>query len=491
MKPLYYLFLFGICLLLNGCNALLDVKPTDSLLTTDAFSDLANNNATLVAVYQDMETVDYYGRDFVLLPDILADNGFLTRVESGRFANYDRNRIGAHIDLYALAYRNINRLNLVIANVDAAAGETAAKNQLKGEALFLRALHYFDLVRTYARPPEKLVNGFDLGVPLELKPTATADQLDYPARATVSNVYTQIGQDLSAAIGLLDNSRTPSRAGKVAAQALASRVYLYRQDWKNAETFATETINAATSAGVTLATTANYAQSWGNNYPEAIFQLTFQAGRGLESESLQAAYYIHPRFNGWGDVSARRFFMGDQGTEPGLYGADDLRRNVYRRTAKSGQNVIFPLKFPGAKTYGADDIMVLRLSELYLNRAEARARQGNAAGALADVNVIHTRALPGKPLANLIGPALLTAIWRERNAELGFEGHRLFDLLRTADLSKSGDGPGSFIKVSDAFYDRQIAGNLTNISLDDYRLISRLPGIELQANPNLKQNPGY
>ncbi len=493
MKIVYALSLFGLVVLLSGCNNLIDVKPADTPLTTDAVRDVANLEATIIAVYQAMETPDYYGRDFMLIPDVLADNGFVTRNESGRFGSYDANVVGAHINIYALAYKNINRLNLVLASLEAASGSAADKKRLKGEALFLRALHYFDLVRVYARPPKKLVDGFDSGVPLVLEPTINAAQLTYPARATVEAVYAQIEKDLTDVGNLLDNSLAPNRASKVAAQALASRVYLYAEKWPEAEASATAALASAARVSpqpIQFATADNYLQNWGNNYPEAIFQLTFQPGKGLESESLQAAYYIHPKYSGWGDISARKYFMGDQGTNLALYDTDDLRKGLYARTQKSGENVVYPVKFPGAKGYGADDIMVLRLSELYLNRAEARAQQNNGSGALADVGLIHNRAVSTKPLGTTLTasankPALLTAIYRERNAELGFEGHRLFDLLRTTEAG------GSFVKVNDAFYTQQTASNLTTVQLKNYKLVARMPAIELQANPNLKQNPGY
>jgi starch-binding outer membrane protein, SusD/RagB family len=485
MKFSHTLSLFSLLLWLLGCGKLIDVKPADYPLTTEAVKDLANLEAMLIAVYGDMETSDYYGRDFMLIPEVLADNGFLTRSESGRFADYDQNRVGAHVDIFGLAYKNINRLNLVLDNIDAASGSAADKKRLKGEALFLRALHYFDLVRVYGRPPKKLIDGFDLGVPLVLKSTTNADQIETPARAKVAEVYTQIRQDLTTAIGFLDNSKTPSRASKIAASALASRVSLYQEDWKAAETYSSSVIDSAASARVRLATPDNYLQNWGNSYPEAIFQLTFQPSKGLLNESLQAAYYVQPKYGGWGDISARLYFLAAS-----VYYTDDLRLKAYQETKKQGQVVRYPLKFPSAKGYGADDIMVLRLSEMYLNRAEARAQQNNGAGSLADLNVIHNRAVPTKPLGTMLTApankaALLTAVYRERNAELGFEGHRLFDLLRTTDV---GD---SFSKVNDAFFDQQIASNLTSLQIKNYVLIARIPIIELQANPNLKQNPGY
>lgn len=456
------------CLLLiaglSNCQKLLDVTPQDTVLTNVALTDIRNLDALLVSVYNQMESGTYYGRNFILAPDLLADNGFDA---GGYFSDYYNNN--DHISIYTVGYQNINRLNLLLATIDGTTtADTIRKKQLKGQALFLRGLHYFDLIRVYARPPGRYVQvdskDFDLGVPVVLTPTTDAAAIEQPARATVPAVYAQILKDLNDAASLLNNNLAPNRASKVAALALLSRVYLYNRDWANTEKFATEAISMARSRNIALTTAENYLNNWGNNYPEAIFQLTVAPGQSLFFNSLQSAYYNHPTLGGYGSVRASLLFRTTEGS---LDFANDIRARLLTAS-------YYPLKFPGAKGFGNDDIAVIRVSELYLNRAEARARLGNVTGALEDLNLIYERALR-KKITGQTGDVLLRTILRERNAELAFEGHRLFDLLRTDANVRT-----SIVKPYNEVY-----------SLSSFWFVASIPALERQTNPNLKQNPGY
>ena len=138
------------------------------------------------------------------------------------------------------------------------------------------------------------------------------------------------------------------------------------------------------------------------------------------------------------------------------------------------------MKWPGLKrVQGQDDIMILRTSEILLNRAEARAQQGGAkeALAIADINQTRTRAgLPAFPTSGVgapTGPALITEILKERRIELAYEGHRLFDLLRTGkDVIKS-------------------PANIT-VGTNTYNfLIAPILQADIDVNKNLVKNPGY
>jgi hypothetical protein len=121
-------------------------------------------------------------------------------------------------------------------------------------------------------------------------------------------------------------------------------------------------------------------------------------------------------------------------------------------------------------TVNLDNIPVIRISEMYLNRAEANYELGNIAGALADINLIRTRSGLTALAATVTGAPLLAEILRQRRLELAFEGHRFFDLKRRgADL----------VKVP------------RNIAFTDYLILARIPTGQISLNPNLKQNSGY
>ena len=146
---------------------------------------------------------------------------------------------------------------------------------------------------------------------------------------------------------------------------------------------------------------------------------------------------------------------------------------------KSSQQVFFTKKWPGLRQLGQDDIMILRTSEVLLNRAEARAKQGGAkeALAIADVNMIKSRA--GIPILAIAGPGVLTGaaliseILKERRVELAYEGHRLFDLLRNGlDVNKN---PSNIVFGTNAY----------NF------LIAPILQADVDANPQIVKNPGY
>lgn len=458
------LFLFFSIISLASCKKLLDTKPKDEIdISNSGNYDIIKSEVT--SAYNFLQNSEYYGRGFIVQAEVLADNAEITQNNSNRYVAESINTPRAQVGLFTAMYANILKVNLALANIDNSGAPAASIASTKGEALFLRALFYFDLVRSYARNPNKLVGGFDLGVPMITVPNLDAGHPDKPVRAKIAEVYTQIIADLNGAVAVLDNSLGRFHATKSAAYGLLSRVYLYKGDYANAETAAT---NAITSTSATLATGSTYTNTWGTNaFPENMFALLFTASDNLGSNSIQGIFYTHPTIGGYGDVTARAELRND--FYPG-----DIRSSaaLLKQTTKGTQTVYYTLKYPG-NNGGAylDQVPIVRLSEMYLNRAEARARKSSpdVSGALADVNTIHTRAGLA-PLSGLSGQPLIDAILRERRLELAFEGHRIFDLVRNGlDVVK-----GS-----------------TTIPWDDYRLIAPIPQNEIDVNANLLQNPGY
>ncbi|HEY0679620.1 MAG TPA: RagB/SusD family nutrient uptake outer membrane protein [Chitinophagaceae bacterium] len=448
-----------------SCKKLLDTKPKDEISVDVGSTDYAVIKSQIVSVYNYLQNSEYYGRGFIVQAEVLADNARITDNNSNRYVNEANNTPRSHVGVFAGNYQNILKANLVLANIDKSEAPATEVSKAKGEAYFLRALLYFDLIRGYARNPNHLLNGFDLGVPLITTPNLNAGSPDLPERAKVGAVYDQIIADLNNAITNLDNAAGRYKATKTGAYALLSRVQLYKGDWAAAETAATNAINAGTAS---LATPAQYTSTWGTpSFPENIFAVKFTAADNLGTNSIQYIFYRHPTLNGYGDVTASSELRSD-------FYTGDVRNSssLLLQTTKSGQTVYYTLKYPGNNGGSAlDDVPVLRLSEIYLNRAEARARKAapDVAGALADLNAIHTRA-GLTALAGLSGQALIDAILRERRLELAFEGHRIFDLLRNGlDVVKT---PAT-------------------ISYSDYRLVAPIPQGELDVNKNLVQNPGY
>jgi hypothetical protein len=287
--------------------------------------------------------------------------------------------------------------------------------------------------------------------------------------------------DLNNANTLLSNTGgTAYRPRKVAAQALASRVELFAGNWAQSERWADSVIlqNAIPLAPAsTYFNTGSTAPSWGTGHAETILGLSFQTGEpNPGTDGLQYIYYRSlPTIQGYADVTMQTSLRNDMG----IVGTTSTDQRVVRLISpqvKSSQQVFFSIKWPGLRQLGQDDIIILRTSEVLLNRAEARARQGGAkeALAIADVNQIKTRAgiatiAPG----GLTGTALINEILKERRVELAHEGHRVFDILRNGlDVVKN---PTSVTFGSNSY----------NF------LIANILAADLDANPNLQKNPGY
>ena len=493
MKRYFNKILIGLTMtiLLGSCKKTLDTESKNSLDLTFALSTREGLQATLISIYNALQGSGYYGRDFIVIPELLADNCEITSNNSNRFITQANNTPGSHINIWANAYRNINRANLIIANVEKSEATPAEKIQWKGEALFLRALLYSDLIRVYARSLLFLNSAppgvFNLGVPIIKDPVLDATSVTYPPRNTVAEVYDFIIQDLVAANSLLSNSGgLVYRPRKVAAQALASRMELYRGNWAQSERWADSVL---TQGFATLATASTYynltsgAPSWGNGHTETIFGLSYVTGEGNPgNDGLQSIYYRSlPAIQGYADVTTQISLRNDLGISGNPPASIDQRfTKLISVQVKSSQQVFYTMKWPGLKgTQGQDDIMILRTSEILLNRAEARAQQGGAkeALAIADINQTRTRAglaaFPTSGAGAPTGAALIAEVLKERRIELAYEGHRLFDLLRTGrDIIKS-------------------PSNIT-MGTNSYNfLIAPILQADIDVNSNLVKNPGY
>ena len=190
------------------------------------------------------------------------------------------------------------------------------------------------------------------------------------------------------------------------------------------------------------------------------------------NNSIAVLYVLSPDGSGYGDAVVRQNFL--DALETG-----DIRGDSIQQSTKSGEVVNWTLKFNSyGGSIGEDNIPIIRLSELYLNRAEALAELGGAANensALEDLNAIRNRA--GLADASSSGTALVQDILNERRIELAFEGHRFFDLKRRGlDIPKGNT-------VDDCV--------TCTIPYSDYRVVAAIQQAELDVNPNLVNNPGY
>ena len=263
----------------------------------------------------------------------------------------------------------------------------------------------------------------------------------------------------------------PTRMGSLATKAILSRVYLYESKWEECVEAADYVMEHA-PFGVY---DGNYTDIFADG-EETLFYLTFTNSENLGSSSLQSVN---------GKASSELDEDGyDIGTGVGdadlcvaeelvaLFDQDkDVRFKSLRKSKINGTKVWWSSKFNGWQgAFGWDNVPIVRMSEVLLNRAEAEAELGENTPALDDVNELRTKR--GLDPVDLSGTALLDEILLQRRLELAQEGHRFFDLKRRGqDITKP-------------------AGH-TLVPYTDFRVVARISDTQMDANKNLVNNPGY
>ncbi|HEY0177141.1 MAG TPA: RagB/SusD family nutrient uptake outer membrane protein, partial [Pedobacter sp.] len=261
-----------------------------------------------------------------------------------------------------------------------------------------------------------------------------------------AEIYTQILKDLDDAIAKLPNTVAAGRVNKYVAVAMKARVQLYRQQWADAEALSTTIITSPNNYA--LVGGASYGTIYtGKNSSESLWELQYNA-----TDANNIAFYYYPTSSGGRNEVSTTTSLRD------AFETGDVRKEINYSTVPLAKQLKYSQVNPGV-----DDVMMIRLAEVYLTRAEARAMQNNLDGALTDLNVIRSRA-GLRPSAAADQAGLLTAIRQERRLELAHEGHRFFDLRRY---------------------------NTTGMS-QPFRNLFPIPQTEiLNSNGTVVQNPGY
>jgi len=495
-KALLSLALTG-SLLVSSCDSLLQVDPRQSIDADGALNTPDAMNAALNSVYSKLRSARIYGRDLFAVSDALADVGQTTS-NSGRLIGENNNQPGSHFGTWQTAYFAINEANLIL---DVLSGvEVASAAQLarwEGEAKFLRGLYYFDLVKVYSYIPTAIFEPGVIGqggIPVVTEGVITSGVAlsRQTPRSTINEVYDQIYKDLEDAKRLLPVGRGVQYGSGAAASALLSRVALYRGDW--AKVVAESTTALASNVGTVLSGSA-YVNGWRAPVnPESMFEVRFALAEesiGV-NESLQSTYTALLNLTnknsqgGWGDFIPNATVRGVFGLTPLQIGTPatdnnnwDVTRNADVRaqlfttgnTVRGAGRQIENTKFMSKSGFAyADNVPVIRKSEMHLNRAEANYQLKNETAALTELNAF--KALRGLPAVTLSGNALLEEILLERMKEFIGEGQRFFDLKRYGR---------PIVKTTPA----------VNLAFDDFKILPPIPQREVDGNPNIKQNRGY
>lgn len=462
MKSINIFYLL-VLVALSGCGkSFLDQKPYTSFPIDEAIKTEAEMGAAMNGVYASMRTSTSWGRNQPVMADLMGDNVYISQLNSGRYLtqNAYSTTFGTAepSDMWTNIYATLKNANVVInAEIPAAPGV----DQLRGEALTIRALCHFDLVRWFAKPYTVDPNAD--GVPISLK----FDQNTKPSRAKVSEVYTQILADLTQAFSLMNGNKNSAVVTKYVARALQAKVYMYKGEWQNARDAALDVVN---NSGYSIVTAANFVAYWKNTAPptakgETMFEVSIDAANNNGTASLA---YMYDQA-GYGDL-----LVSD--TVYKLYTATDVRRGLILAGTRSSLPVWILNKYSNTNSTDKDDLKILRISEAVLILAEAYARLNDDANARTYLNQLAQRRDPSFAGYGSSGAQLLEDIITERRKELLGEGDRLLDLLRlNRVINRGGEYPAA----------------ARTIAIDNPKRIQPIPQVERDANPNISQNAGY
>jgi starch-binding outer membrane protein, SusD/RagB family len=446
-----YLACLAAAVLLTGCESPLDTEPTAAIDSETALTTPRGIELALNGVYRSLQTSALYSQEEMVFADLYADNldftgTFGTHREFG-LRNLTASN-GAILGIWQNAYTGINRANNVLDAIPSVGALSATQRTLaRGEALFVRALHYSILARTFG------------DVPLVTTPSRGVGPEALVSRTPRADVYAAIQADLEEAATLLPTSRAHGRGTRAAANALLARIYLEDGKYALARDRATAVIadpaySLLPSFEALVGTEPRVSFFATKNSAESIFELQYSANH---SNSQAFWFFTAPLGGRWGYAPSTALLNA--------FEEGDERRDVSIRVDGAGRRYVNKY-FRIAN--GDDNVIVLRLAEMYLIRAEANARLGAAADVVrADIDVIRNRAgLADLPTTVTSEADLLSAILHERRVELAFEGHRFWDLRRMGRA-------------------QQVLG------LTADRLVYPIPQAERDVNPNLEQNPGY
>lgn len=482
--------LVSMVISITSCSkSFLDVPPTNQADAADYVKTAADAKVAINGIMRKMISSSYYGRNFIMYGD--AKGGDLTVFSQGRGLDnlYTFNHApssGSYGDFWSTLYDILLQTNTLIQSIDKLVSQGSTENfsVYKGQALTIRALVYFDLVRLYGEPYNE--NKAAWGVSNITTPIPVFDQ---PLRNTVEENYTQIVKDLTEAAPLLPKTKTNGQVNYYANKAILARVNLFMGDNTGALAAAEEVIGATTL--YSLYSNANWVNSWKTQFgSESILELGILPTLGGDLGNASLGAYLRAKGKGgsailgWfgaSDYYLNRLKADATDVRWGIMGPDEISTTPNPRLGacyKYSGNI--DLAGDGKTTATAVNIKVIRLSEMYLIAAEA-ALPTNKLKASNYLNEIRKRAPALTPSTETT--VTLDMIIDEKSKELFGEGHRFFDMIR---LNRS-------ITFNDEYIGAAITHRAKTIDRTFFKTILPIAQSEINANPGLKaqQNPNY
>ncbi|MBD1393390.1 RagB/SusD family nutrient uptake outer membrane protein [Mucilaginibacter glaciei] len=479
-----------LALSLSACKkSFIELVPKTTVTEATFFRTADDYTQAVVGSYVPLRSIT---NDAYVMGEMRSDNATYFAspgLQGGQFS--DKWNISGFLDIainmngtnkYASCYVGIARTNAILDRIDASTIDAAVKANLKGQAQFLRAYYYFELVQYFG------------GVPLHLKEVSSVAETALP-RSSADDVYKQIIADATSAASLLPAKQTTlGMVTQGSAKTLLGYVYMTLKRYPEAETALTD----VTKLGYSLV--PNYANIFASrNTAESIFEVQYLEGpQGQQGNfAFQFAPNISNVKNILGPSGDNKTTGGWNKPTPNLiaaYETGDTRKNAsigFSYIDGDGNTVTdtYCKKY----THGpyanfnntGDDWIIYRYADVLLLLAECLNEQGKAGQAIPYLNQVRSRAgLAATIAANQAD--LRVAIAKERRVELAFENHRWLDLVRTGQAISVMTAFGATIKTQQPYLP---ANAYTNITQN--RLIFPLPQSELDINKQLTQNPGY
>ena len=520
MKKIYVILFAVLTLGVTSCD--MDMKPYDAIPDTEAlqsYNDFINMRTGLYSPLRGLNSGGYW-----VAPELMTDNFNAVVGFSNTYGNLHRWQHNAETGEFESIWGGfqglISRCNYIIdfaAKLDlndptvvgeendqeVIASRKIEMNQIVGEAYFLRAFSLFQLAQYFCADYEaSTASQANTGVAFSTVYAPTSDNSKYPARATLAETYEQIKKDIEAAKPLIPaeptslNKTNPlAYVSQDVITAFEARVALAMDDYATAAAKATQLINSNSYA--LCADADELVDMWHNdNAPEAIWQLPVPSANELPGQNgvrfLPYTEGSAPDYIPSGDLISiftmndlriKAYFKVQTITTTNGTSGDVLELNKYPDDSGIHQNVV--------KTEGGrfvSEPKVFRIAEMYLIAAEAYAQAGNISEAAKYLNELQAnRFADFTPQTYGNATELMNELKNERRREMLCEGMRLFDLKRwhmgvVRNTTQQDDlclFPGSTVTTK-----------LVKAA-NDPKMILPIPKAEIDANPQIKQNPGY
>ena len=490
MKKIFPIVVF-MTILLAGCSeAFLDKQPEDTLAPGIFFNTPADIKTGLIAVYQPLQTI--YNQGF--LPTIIeqmSDDG-TTPFNNTAFNSFYKDNTNSGADFWNKFYKIIVNANNIIDIIDKYVPKTDAEavvvKAYRGEACFLRAFSYFNLVRLWGDVPMVVKHFDDPGTAFGLGRTPVKDIYTKVVIPDLTYAFTNCYKKGDAAI-----ASEGARVTKGTALTILAEVYLTMKDHTNAAATLKKLI-VDKEAGDKYALLSDFAKIWlpANKFnSESIFEINFNVAAGVPSYFYRNMSSVGSNKYNVTTISCQ--FTGCKNLMNEFVAYQEWKR--YKVSLDSGwhamNNLITPIPLKmmppleGIAAYdkiGSDyNYMISRYADALLMYAEALMVLNKKDEAAVYVNQVRAR-VNMAPIA--ASDLTIDRILHERRMELNFEGHRYFDLVRTGKAIE-------YISrdlMSNVDYENRV---FRTEMIPEYQLILPIPVAEIEKDQTLTQNPGY